>query len=262
MSIERIRQTLAPLQKQIVEHELYATIDTIEAIRIFMQYHVVAVWDFMSLLKSLQRNLTCVTTPWIPIGSANTRFLINEIVTGEESDVDQEGKRISHFELYLTAMQQAGANSNPILKLVQELKSGTPVSDAIAASELPTAAKLFAKHTFELIDQNQPHILAAVFTFGREDLIPEMFASILEKIQPSGGHSIDLAKYYIERHIEVDGGHHSHLAIEMTQELCGNDEAKWQSAIEAASKALQSRIALWDAALAEIKQSIAVTAAV
>ena len=164
------------------------------------------------------------------------------------------------FRSYLRAMEQAGADITPIQKLIQTIKKGTPVKEAIQDSALPKGAKKFAAHTFNLIEKNEPHILAAVFTYGREDLIPEMFASILEKIQPTTGYSIDLAKYYIERHIEVDGGHHSHLATAMTQELCGSDSQKWEAATEAASQALQARIALWDAALTEISQLVTATA--
>lgn len=252
MNLETLRTRIEPLRQQIVQHELYTRINTIEAIRVFMQHHVVAVWDFMSLLKSLQRELTCVSNPWLPVGSANTRYLINEIVTGEESDVDQVGNRISHFELYLKAMEQAGANKIPIQELIASLQNGKPVDQALVTSSLPDAAKRFAQHTFDLIEKNQPHILAAVFTFGREDLIPDMFLSILNKIEPGSQYSIDLTKYYIERHIEVDGGHHSQLALEMTQELCGNDPQKWQEASAAVEKALASRVALWDGALSQL----------
>ena len=252
MNLETLRTRIEPLRQQIVQHELYTKINTIEAIRVFMQHHVVAVWDFMSLLKSLQRELTCVSNPWLPVGSANTRYLINEIVTGEESDVDQAGNRISHFELYLKAMEQAGANKLPIQELIASIQTGTSVEQALATSSLPGAAKRFAQHTFDLIEKNQPHILAAVFTFGREDLIPDMFLSILNKIEPGSQYSIDLTKYYIERHIEVDGGHHSQLALEMTQELCGNDAQKWQEASAAVEKALASRVALWDGALSHL----------
>jgi hypothetical protein len=252
MNLETLRTRIEPLRQQIVQHELYTKINTIEAIRVFMQHHVVAVWDFMSLLKSLQRELTCVSNPWLPVGSANTRYLINEIVTGEESDVDQAGNRISHFELYLKAMEQAGANKLPIQELIASIQTGTSVEQALATSSLPDAAKRFAQHTFDLIEKNQPHILAAVFTFGREDLIPDMFLSILNKIEPGSQYSIDLTKFYIERHIEVDGGHHSQLALEMTQELCGNDAQKWQEASAAVEKALASRVALWDGALSHL----------
>jgi hypothetical protein len=252
MNLETLRTRIEPLRQQIVQHELYTKINTIEAIRVFMQHHVVAVWDFMSLLKSLQRELTCVSNPWLPVGSANTRYLINEIVTGEESDVDQAGNRISHFELYLKAMEQAGANKLPIQELIASIQTGTSVEQALATSSLPDAAKRFAQHTFDLIEKNQPHILAAVFTFGREDLIPDMFLSILNKIEPGSQYSIDLTKFYIERHIEVDGGHHSQLALEMTQELCGNDAQKWQEASAAVEKALASRVTLWDGALSQL----------
>jgi hypothetical protein len=252
MNLETLRTRIEPLRQQILQHELYTKINTIESIRVFMQHHVVAVWDFMSLLKSLQRELTCVSNPWLPVGSANTRYLINEIVTGEESDVDQAGNRISHFELYLKAMEQAGANKLPIQELIASIQTGTSVEQALATSSLPDAAKRFAQHTFDLIEKNQPHILAAVFTFGREDLIPDMFLSILNKIEPGSQYSIDLTKYYIERHIEVDGGHHSQLALEMTQELCGNDAQKWQEASAAVEKALASRVALWDGALSHL----------
>ena len=50
-----------------------------------------------------------------------------------------------------------------------------------------------------------------------------------------------------ERHIEVDGGHHSQLALEMVTELCGNDAAKWEQATSASLKALEMRSQLWDA---------------
>src|SRR4051812_41851333 len=104
--IQQIKEKIAPVRDNIVAHPLYSHMQRMDDIRVFMQYHVFAVWDFMSLLKSLQLKLTCTSIPWIPVGSAATRFLINEIVTGEESDVDPDGTRVSHFELYLQAMEQ------------------------------------------------------------------------------------------------------------------------------------------------------------
>jgi hypothetical protein len=120
---DTLNQKIEPLREQIIQHALYQEINNLSDLKIFMKYHVFAVWDFMSLLKSLQINLTCVETPWLPVGNADTRFLINEIVVGEESDVDQNGKRTSHFELYLTAMKQAGANTQQINDLAKALHS-------------------------------------------------------------------------------------------------------------------------------------------
>jgi hypothetical protein len=99
--IEKLKEEITPLRSQLIGHPLYAKIKTIDHLNVFMEHHVFAVWDFMSLLKSLQRNLTCVNLPWVPVGNPQTRYLINEIVLGEESDVDEQGLRTSHFELYL-----------------------------------------------------------------------------------------------------------------------------------------------------------------
>ncbi|NBP59428.1 DUF3050 domain-containing protein, partial [bacterium] len=76
------------MSANILKHSLYGSLNGLDDLRAFSQVHVFAVWDFMSLLKSLQRQLTGIDIPWTPVGSASTRYLINEIVTGEESDVD------------------------------------------------------------------------------------------------------------------------------------------------------------------------------
>eukprot|EP01035_Chromulina_nebulosa_P046120 gene46120-62475_t len=95
--IGRIQKAIEPLRQQVINHKVYSVIKDIEGLNIFMQYHIFAVWDFMSLLKVLQNNLTCTNVPWFPKGDAETRHLINEIVVGEESDVDMDGNRKSHF---------------------------------------------------------------------------------------------------------------------------------------------------------------------
>jgi len=231
----------------LLTHPVYSQINDIEGLKKFTEFHVFAVWDFMSLLKSLQIGLTCVSLPWIPIGSANTRYLINEIVTGEESDVDELGNRISHFELYLQAMEQMGANTIAIKEMVTLLTSGQSIDKTIQDSNLSSKVKQFLNFTFD-IAQNAPlHVKAAVFTFGREDLIPDMFTQILNEIYSTHPEKVSVFKYYIERHIEVDGGHHSQLALEMVAELCGNNQSKWEEATAASIKSLEVRAGLWDA---------------
>ncbi|MCD8741619.1 DUF3050 domain-containing protein [Mucilaginibacter roseus] len=250
--IEQLKQEIAPLRAKLIDHALYKQMQSADDLGVFMEHHIFAVWDFMSLLKALQQKLTCTDVPWVPVGSANTRYLINEIVTGEESDVDQHGNRVSHFELYLQAMEQAGFNIQPVNNLLQQLAQGKSVSDALNAVGIPAAAVKFVQRTFNVIATGQGHLIAAVFTFGREDLIPGMFISMVKGISDSAPGKIDTFVYYLERHIEVDGDHHSHLAYEMTAELCGDDDAKWQSATEAVKQAFQARIDLWDGILAEI----------
>ncbi len=250
--IEKIKAAIDPLRNQIINHKVYSVIKDIDDINVFMKYHVFAVWDFMSLLKTLQNNLTCTSVPWFPTGSADTRFLINEIVVGEESDIDLNGLRKSHFELYLDAMNQSKADTTCINNFIELIKRNTPFDVAFNHANVPPAAQQFIKNTFNIIQSNQPHIQAAIFTFGREDLIPGMFHAIINDIEKVEPDKITVFKYYLERHIEVDGDHHSHLALEMTALLCGQDEKKWSDAIEASIISLQSRIHLWDGVYNEI----------
>jgi hypothetical protein len=217
-----------------------------------MQHHVYAVWDFMSLLKSLQQELTCVNPPWIPVGNANTRYLINEIVTGEESDLDDQGRRISHFELYLEAMEQAGADTRPIRQLINLIAKATPVEQAIEEKVQEVEVRNFLSFTFDTIARRDLPSLASVFTFGREDLIPDMFLQIVYEFLKAAPGKVSLFKYYLERHIEVDGGHHSLLATKMVEELCGDDLNKWEQATRSAIAALESRIQLWDGVVTRI----------
>src|SRR5882672_11182050 len=141
--LERIIKTTEPLRQQIINHKVYSAIHDIDDLKVFMQYHIYAVWDFMSLLKALQNNLTCTTIPWFPKGSADTRHLINEIVLGEESDVDNSGNRKSHFELYLDAMHQCGADTSQIEKFIAVLKNTEDRNLAFTSSGTPKQVRDF-----------------------------------------------------------------------------------------------------------------------
>jgi hypothetical protein len=250
--IDNIKTNIESLRNEIINHKVYSVISDVEDLQIFMKYHVFAVWDFMSLLKALQNNLTCTQVPWFPVGSADTRFLINEIVVGEESDVDMNGNRKSHFELYLDAMEQSKADTDTIKKFIGTLKQTRNLEEAYTVANVPMAARKFVDYTFSIINSGKSHLQAAIFTFGREDLIPGMFHSIINDLDKSLPDSISIFKYYLERHIEVDGDHHSHLALEMTANLCCTDEQYWKEAETATIASLQSRIALWDGVYEEI----------
>ncbi len=245
-----IEERIAPLRAQLAAHPLYASIRNEAQLRVFMQSHVFAVWDFMSLLKSLQSRLTCVTSPWTPTKLPASRRFINEIVLGEESD-EFQGQPISHFELYLQAMQQAGASTVGIHNLLSDLDS-TPVMEAIANAQIPEGARGFLRNTFGLIEAGKLHALAAAFTFGREDLIPDMFRALVGDLNAQNAGSLDTLVWYLERHIEVDGEDHGPLSLKMVTDICGADAQRWDEAGAAAEQALRARIALWDAIVVEM----------
>ena len=252
--IGEIKSRIEPYRQEIIHHKVYSAINNIESLRIFMQYHAYAVWDFMSLLKSLQISLTSTTIPWFPKGSANTRYLINEIVVGEESDLDMYGNRKSHFEMYLDAMNQCDASTKEIESFIATLQETSQFTSAYKVAGTPMEVKEFVDFTFSVANSQKGHLQTAVFTFGREELIPSMFNAILADVANNSEIDISLFKYYIERHIEVDGGHHSHLAVEMTENLCGENEEYWQEAGDMAIEALKKRISLWDGAYDKMKE--------
>ncbi|MFD2892471.1 DUF3050 domain-containing protein [Flavobacterium chuncheonense] len=248
MNTTVINQKIQPYKDQLLQHPLYNDIKNIEDLHCFLENHVFAVWDFMSLLKALQNKLTCTTTPWIPIGNPEIRYLINEIVLAEETDIDQEGHRKSHYELYLDAMQACGADTSYVTTFLTDVEATKNIFVSIKKSELHPKVKAFLDFTFRVVEEGQPHQIAAAFTFGREDLIPDMFTSILKEFQNNFPNN-DLSKliYYFERHIELDADEHGPMAMKMIEELCGNDDKKWQETEDISILALEKRIELWDA---------------
>ncbi|RFN59411.1 DUF3050 domain-containing protein [Marixanthomonas ophiurae] len=250
--IAQINKRIKPYRDTLLQHPLYSEIKTPEHLQTFMEYHVFAVWDFMSLLKSLQNNLTCTAVPWIPNGEPETRYLINEIVLAEETDINLKGERQSHFEMYLDAMKKAKANTTPMNDFLKLLKS-TSISEAIEKSDVPKAVQKSLTYTFSVIEENKPHKIAAAFTFGREDLIPEMFSEIIKRIQQNfPKEDLTEFKYYFDRHIELDEDEHGPMALQMVKNLCGDDGKKWREAERTIVQSLQAREQLWEGVLSEI----------
>jgi hypothetical protein len=252
--LQGLAERLRPLYAVLAKHPVYASIETIEDLRVFMESHVFAVWDFMSLLKTLQRGLTCIDVPWVPSRFPTSRRLVNEIVLGEESDL--YGTRpISHFELYVNAMRECGACTLAIDGLMARMREGATWPVALARSAAPDAAQRFVRATFAIIDGGKLHEIAAAFTFGREDLIPDMFRGFIREQDARLSGRLATLRWYLDRHIEVDGEDHGPMALLMVSELCGDDAVKWREAAEAAETALRARIALWDGIAASLEEA-------
>ena len=255
MNIPTINQNIQEYKNQLLTHSLYEKVKTIDDLHCFLENHIYAVWDFMSLLKALQNKLTCTTTPWLPIGNPEVRYLINEIVVAEETDLAFDGSRQSHFEMYLDAMQQCGAKTQDITAFLENVKATQNIFVSIKQSNLHPNVKAFLDFTFRVIEEGKAHTIAAAFTFGREDLIPSMFTEILKNFQINFPET-NLSKliYYFERHIELDADEHGPMAMQMISELCGTNETKWKEVEEVSKQALEKRIGLWDAIKEQITQ--------
>ena len=146
-------------------------------------------------------------------------------------------------------MEEVGADTAPILGVVEGLRAGEDPMDVLQDCALPPASATFGRHTFELL-RGPLHVRAAVFFHGREDVIPRMFMPLVRELQASGT-PCGLLLGYLERHIQADGDHHGPLAQRMLDAIFGGDPTKIAEGIEAAEAALEARGALWDAVAAD-----------
>ena len=135
---------------------------------------------------------------------------------------------------------------------------GAALSSLLEDLGAPPAAAAHVAATMDLAQNGSIAEVAAVFTFGREDVIPTMFSALLQGEDDSGLQACTIFKYYLERHIELDGDDHGPLAIALVERLCGIDtkderaRANWLQAENAVKHAFEMRVALWDAVLARI----------
>ncbi len=242
---------LQPLREKLDGHPIYGAIQRVEDLRIFMQHHVFSVWDFMSLIKYLQRAIAPAQVPWIPVGDPSLRYFINQLVLEEESDtIPLDGNQIgyaSHFESYCRAMTEIGADGElpwRFLRLVE--KQG--VDQALYSPIVPLPARYFCETTFCFIREDKPHEVAAALALGRENLIPEMFRQFLKQMQIREAQA-PAFHFYLHRHIHLDADFHGPLSFRLLETLCGDDPVRIAEAQTAAQEALCARIRFWDGVL-------------
>jgi len=248
--ISNILGKTAPLRLELQQHPIYDQLDSLVNLQQFMELHVYAVWDFMSLLKALQRELCCVEVPWLPSKYPTAARFINEIVLEEESDLNAQGSYSSHFELYLQGMQECGADTEPIGLFLEHLRLGASVPEALVGAKVPEAAREFVEATFEIIESRDLCAIASAFTFGREGLLPDLFHEVVTHLHEQMTQSLGTFKFYLDRHILLDGGQHGPMADRLLIALCEDDPLRWQTVETTAIKSLAVRKTLWDGMIA------------
>ena len=251
---------ITELKMRLNTHPLYGSLKTLDDLRCFMEHHVFPVWDFMSLLKQLQSTLAPSSVPWLPGNAQQTlvqRF-INEIVLGEESDEglpDEFGNPtyVSHFNLYLGAMEEVGADTRAVRAFLKAVKKHG-ATEAIKHAKIPEPSRRFIATTFGFLATGKPHVVAAAFALGREHVIPAMFRALLTDIGISKKEA-PLFHYYLERHIHLDDEFHGPMSLRLLEQLCGNNTNKRRTVEKTACQAFEARIELWDGVLAVLPSS-------
>jgi hypothetical protein len=235
---------IAQFKQRLEAHPVYAAVTSLGELQCFMQHHVYSVWDFMSLIKYLQAAVAPASTPWVPRGDGDVRRFINELVLEEESDEAGDGEHFtSHFELYLSAMEEIGADTSVVREFVASV-AAQGVHSALRLPRVPQPAAEFSATTFAFIDSGRPHEVAAALALGREHIIPCMFRAILDK---TGVSEKDAPKfhYYLNRHIHLDEDFHAPLSLRLLNGLCSDAQQRDQ-AIQAAHRAVSARVDFWD----------------
>lgn len=235
---------IEPKLKLLAEHSLYGKIDNHEKLCLFMEHHVYAVFDFMSLIKSLQHSIAPSTNIWTPPKHRSLARFVNEIILCEESDETPNGDFMSHMELYLESMNEVRANSDIAHAFIRTVEENG-IDKSLDDFDAPLCTKEFMRTTFDIINEQKITAIASSFCFGREKVIPLMFQGLLDKMNISQAEA-PMFHYYLERHIEVDGDSHGPMAIKMLEILCGDDPELWSNAIDGAVKSLDARVKLWD----------------
>ena len=242
--------SIEPLSKKLESHPVFTRLNTLEELRVFMEHHVFAVWDFMSLLKKLQQIYVPHGSPWIPNSNGNVVRFINEIIMEEESDqsFEKDGESYaSHFEIYLEAMKEVGASTSVIDQFLKEVRS-VGIDNALTYELIPEPSREFMSYTFGLIERGKGHEIAASFAIGRESIVPLMFQRILDQTNITTEEA-PVFHYYLERHAHLDGEHHGPMALRLLDDLCANDDQKENEVILEVESSLGARIKLWDGVL-------------
>jgi hypothetical protein len=244
---------LSALRAALLDHPIYTRVSSAADLRLFMEDHVFAVWDYVSLLKRLQQDVTCIKV--LPADNAKAARLINDIVIGEETDVGPEGSYVSHLALYLRAMRDIGAITRQFEKFRSLVLVGVPVEVAVARIGAPPHVQAFVAHTIALANSGSTEEVLAAFFCGGEDIIPEMFGRLLKTLYDAQ-HDDDRLRhfiYYIDRHIELDGESHGPIGHELLDDLIANSPHRGELAVQGACSSIKARIGLWNGTLSKLR---------
>lgn len=232
-------------------HPVFGMVRDMDDLRTFMEWHVFAVWDFMSLVKRLQNDLTCVSVPWLPPKHPHATRLINEIVLGEESDESPGHGHASHYDLYIDAMREVGADPSQVDRFIGSVIEGRELHAALRSCGTQDAVVRFVSETLSTAIHGATHEVLGSFFYGRENVIPKMFSALLKdwSIDES---EVPMFVYYLKRHIELDGDAHGPAAEAIIREIVGENATMRLELLRASISAVNARIALWDALAAHL----------
>ena len=224
---------------QLSVHTVFEKINTLDRAKIYMESQIWCVWDFMMLLRSIQNHYMCQNYLWLPPQDTKVARFIYEMLISEETDIDETGGGYSsHFETYLRAMSDAGADMIPINEFLRHVRKGDTFEELMELKFIPDYAKDFMRNTHEIC-KGSPESAVAAFCLGRENLIPEMFKVFLRHLEKH--QELNTFRWYLMRHVAVDSENHGPQSARLLERVLDNDKKKIEDALDTSVNALESR---------------------
>ncbi len=231
-------------------HKLYERVSDENALRTFVEHHVICVWSYSFLLRNIYQELVSVIHPLNSQGQKEAIRLISEIILDEEVEEQHDGSLMSHMEVYMEAMQDLGADLGPIVTFFDMQDAGADWQDALEAAEFSPAITEYARCIGSFF-KRPLHERAAILFYEGEPYIPDQFLSKLGLL--SSKHRTHRLLDYFERHIEGLKRPGFSAAGRLVEIFCGDSDAFNEAAEKAAECAMKARIEFWNQVGLEIK---------
>ncbi len=244
--IESFLQTVQPLRKQIVHHDIFQQLDSLEHLQLFMESHAFVVWEDLSIVRAFQKSKNKDFVPWaLRENAAQMRSLYATLLLAE-ADLDMEGKPQNHLDLYIQAMEEVGANTSKIGLLMRYLEQGVPWVDAVSSLRINPRYKEGIIHLLRHLELAEAHHLYALFGFARLHQIPPLLEATALDLAEQHPEHVATFVYYLEQARQYMCLQEDVLMAQMLTEQCGQDKEKWDSCTRLVAEVLQWRIKVLD----------------
>ncbi len=230
---------------QILEgHRLYDCIGDRTSLRLFLERHIICVWSYQALLKSLHRDLVLLSQPVQSEPFKEAMYLISEIVLDELVEAQADGSFHSHLELYLDAMADLGCDTQRVSQFFEQLERKMPVKRALQMAGFSGEAQVYGLATIKHLHA-ATHMKAAALFYEGEPFIPDSFLQRLDEL--ASKYPVERLIDYFERHIEGLKKPGFSAAGRLVEILCQDNQILHEDAESVAQAVMKQRVDLWDA---------------
>ncbi|KOY51772.1 DUF3050 domain-containing protein [Polaribacter dokdonensis] len=239
LNIDFIIENLDSSSYQTCNLELYSSIENKKDVKSFMENHIFAIWDYMSLMRALENNLRDNSVPWFPSNNGKNLKILYKILDEEEYTIDASGSVKSYFEMYLEAMEEIGANTSDILNILSHSKTINLIDEALNLTGMNIESFYYTRFIYTIIKSQKPHLMAIVFALSKE-LVSKVL--ILEDFcRKDFSNKYDKTLFLINKLKAVNSKNYNSNAFKLASDFIGEDPQKLMEAKRAALNCVRYR---------------------